>query len=60
MPLILLLHKLDLSTDEVVNFLSAELSMEPIDLSALSLTPEVLNLVRSGSCPFVRGHSSED
>ena len=41
----LILHKLDLSTEEVVNFLSAELSMEPIDLSAVSLTPEVLQLL---------------
>ena len=41
----LLLSKLGLSTDEVVNFLSAELSMDPIDLSTLSLTPEVLSLV---------------
>ncbi len=41
----LLLQKLELSSDEVVNFLAAELSMEPIDLSVINPTPEILELL---------------
>ncbi len=41
----LLLQKLELSSDEVVNFLAAELSMEPIDLSVINPTAEILGLL---------------
>ena len=41
----LLLHKIELSTEEVVKFLGSELGMDPVDLSAVSLTPEVLGLL---------------
>jgi type IV pilus assembly protein PilB len=41
----LLLSKLELPTEEVVNFLSAEMSMDPIDLSMINPTPEILTLL---------------
>ncbi len=41
----LLLDQLGLSKEEVVNFLGAELSMPTVDLSTISLTPEVLGLL---------------
>ena len=41
----LLLSKLELPTEEVVNFLSAELSMDPIDLSLINPTAEILTLL---------------
>jgi type IV pilus assembly protein PilB len=41
----LLLSKLELPTEEVVNFLSAEMSMDPIDLSMINPTTEILTLL---------------
>jgi type IV pilus assembly protein PilB len=41
----LLLSRLELSTDEVVGFLAAELQVEPIDLSAVNLSEEITNLL---------------
>ncbi len=43
----LILNKLQLSTEEVVAFLGAELSMDTVDLSMISLTPEVQGLLSS-------------
>ena len=41
----LLLSRLELSTDEVVGFLAAELQVEPIDLSAVNPSEEITNLL---------------
>ena len=41
----LLLDRLELSTDEVVGFLAAELQVEPIDLSAVNLSEEIASLL---------------
>jgi type IV pilus assembly protein PilB len=41
----LLLSRLELSTDEVLGFLAAELQVEPIDLSAVNPSEEITNLL---------------
>jgi len=43
----LLLSKLELPTEEVVNFLGAEMSMDPIDLSMINPSAEILTLLSS-------------
>jgi len=48
----LLLSQLGLSKEEVVNFLGAELSMPTVDLSTVSLTPEVLGLLSAEHARF--------
>ena len=48
----LLLGKLELSKEEVVNFLGSELDMEVIDMAGVSLTPEVIGLLNSEHARF--------
>ena len=48
----LLLIKLELSKEEVVNFLGSELDMEVIDMVGVSLTPEVIGLLNSEHARF--------
>lgn len=43
----LLLSKLELPTEEVVNFLGAEMNMDPIDLSMINPSAEILTLLSS-------------
>lgn len=41
----LLLERLELSIDEVQNFLAAELNMDPVELSTFSPTPEIISIL---------------
>jgi len=48
----LLLGKLELSKEEVVNFLGSELDMEVVDMAGVSLTPEIIGLLNSEHARF--------